>query len=179
MVCTFNHCRSPLAEHLLRHAIQDRERQHWAVESAGLYARDGLTVHPYVREILAELGMDTKDWRSHLVRREHIARADLILTAEVEHGSILVRRFPDALRRTFPLLPFSTWLQKAEPPEEDELRRGAGDALIRRALDGRAGSQPLSKKEQDLTDPMGQSIKHFRECQSRIQEALDAIFDFR
>ena len=178
MVCTFNHCRSPLAEHLLRQAIQDRGLNHWAVESAGVYARDGLTAHPYVREILAERGMDTKEWRSQLVRREQIARADLILTAEVEHASALVRRFPEALRRTFPLLPFAAWLRQAEP-EADESRRGARDALIRRALEGRAHSQPLPRQDQDLADPMGQSIKHFRECENRIQEALDLILDFR
>jgi protein-tyrosine phosphatase len=176
MVCTFNHCRSPLAEHLLRQAIQDRGRQRWAIESAGLYARDGLAAHPYVRKILAERGVDTKDWRSQLVRGEHIAWADLILTAEVEHGSVLVRRFPEALRRTFALLPFSAWLQQVEPPES-ESQRGTRDALIRRALEGRARSQPLPKEEQDLADPMGQSIKQFRECRDRIQAALDPIVD--
>ncbi|MEV4500142.1 hypothetical protein AB0J84_31165, partial [Micromonospora arborensis] len=64
-VCHANLCRSPMAEHLARRLLADRPV---TVASAGTDAMDGLGMHPYAMEVVAESGADAASFRTRGLR---------------------------------------------------------------------------------------------------------------
>lgn len=172
VVCRANHCRSPLAEHLLRVAASERDLD-WQVSSAGTQARPGLAMHPFAARILAARGLDTAGWRSTGVTRDLVRQADLILTASEAHKTV-VRFDPSAMSRTFTILQFAHLAGPIDPgltvkPAE------YGRWLMQQVEYRRGSRQPLSPGSRDLSDPMGKSFYQFRRCANSIQRALTQI----
>ena len=171
-VCHANHCRSPMMELLLRAALERRldDTPSLLVSSAGTHARPGLPAHPYAVEVLAEQGVDAGGWAATRLDREGIERADLVVTAAASQRREVVAMAPDAEGRTFTLLDLSAWLAAA-PADE-----GTGPTdLLARATAGRARLGP--RRERDLPDPMGRSLRHFRRCRRRVAAALVPFLD--
>ena len=98
IVCIGNICRSPVAEHLLRHALAQPSIR---VSSAGLAARAG---HPIDRLALATLERRGHHGISHSARQvtpEMVNAADLVLVMERGHLQGVLRRVPLARGKTF------------------------------------------------------------------------------
>jgi protein-tyrosine phosphatase len=169
IVCSANHCRSPLAEHLLRAKCAVRSLD-WEVSSAGTSARSGQPMHASAARILTKRGIDTSRWRSRILVRDMIAASDLILTAGEEHSGIIARLAPDALSRTFTLLQFA-YLSRGMP----QTVANYGPELLAHVTDARGRVQPMSELDRDLADPMGHSFVKFRKCASTIDQAIDQI----
>lgn len=168
-VCHANHCRSPMMELLLRAAL-DRSGGSAAalrVSSAGTHARPGTPAHPYAVRALAEHGVDATGWVATRLDVEAVEQADLLLTADAQQRREVVAMSGAAAARTFTLLDFSAWLAAVPAPEP-----GSGvPELLARAAAGRA-RVGHHHPERELPDPMGRSLRHFRRCRRRVEEAL-------
>jgi len=103
IVCTGNVCRSPLAEGILRSWLTRDMVPDVTVSSAGTYASEGAPASSYGVMIAAENGIDTSEHHARLLHRELIARADLILTMEVDHIFEVLRLAPSAEHKVHPL----------------------------------------------------------------------------
>jgi protein-tyrosine phosphatase len=171
-VCTANHCRSPIAEHLLRSELETRELR-WSIESAGTQAHPGVPMHPSADRVLYRRGIDVGDWVSQSLTPKLIDGADLILTAEESHRGPVARLSPAAVGRTFTLLQFAMLTRLSPPPA---LAPGDyGPALLRNATQNHGRLQPVSPTKRDLADPAGQSIFSFGRCATTIERALEDI----
>ncbi len=85
LVCTGNICRSPLAEALLKRALQQRSLEGVTVESAGTGAWDGAPASEGAYLVGLERGLDLSGHRARLLTREIVEGADLILTMARHH----------------------------------------------------------------------------------------------
>lgn len=173
VVCHANHCRSPLAEHLLRVAASERNLD-WQVSSTGTHARPGIPMHASVARILAGRGLNTTEWRSQAITPELVRHADLILTASEAQQSV-VRFDSSALRRTYTIRQFAHLAAVVTEEPTVELA-DYGHWLMREVWQRRGQTQPLPQGQRDIGDPMGQSFQHFRRCAAVIDRALDQIF---
>lgn len=104
VVCTANICRSPLAELLLTDRLDQRR---FEVASAGVRGWRDHPMDDAVQQEARRLGLDPTEFRSRPLRAEHIASADLVLTATKEHRAGVLELVPTALRRTYTLREFA------------------------------------------------------------------------
>src|SRR4051794_25051071 len=117
-VCHANICRSPLAERLLRLALESRPELADAgitAASAGTHARTAESIHPPVADALREMGADATGFASRPVHAGLLDEADLILTAEREQRAFCVTLAPGTLRRTFTLRQFGRLAAVVDP----------------------------------------------------------------
>lgn len=103
-VCTANICRSPMVEILLRQRL---DPELFAVASAGVQGWRDAPVDSMVVLELERLGARADEFASRALEAQMVKDADLILTATRDHRSVVLDRYPEALRRTFTLLEFS------------------------------------------------------------------------
>lgn len=85
LVCTGNICRSPLAEALLRRELERRGVSDVDVLSAGTGAWDGAPASEGAYLVALEHGLDLSGHRAHLLTRDTVRHADLILTMARHH----------------------------------------------------------------------------------------------
>jgi protein-tyrosine-phosphatase len=85
VVCTGNTCRSPLAEALLRSALQPIGNV--SVSSAGTGAWEGAPASEGAYLVGLENGVDLSSHRARMLSRELVAAADLILTMSRHHAA--------------------------------------------------------------------------------------------
>ena len=85
LICTGNTCRSPMAEILLREALDRRGVDGVTVASAGTGAWDGAPVSEGAYLIALEHGLDLSEHRARLLTREMSLEAVLILTMSRHH----------------------------------------------------------------------------------------------
>jgi protein-tyrosine-phosphatase len=84
-VCTGNTCRSPLAEAILRRALEERGWSHVRVGSAGLAARAGDAASRHAQSVGGRHGVDLSAHRSRPLTAELVGWADLVLTMGPGH----------------------------------------------------------------------------------------------
>lgn len=95
-VCTANRIRSPLAEYLLLDLLDRRAGSvgPWRVESAGVWAQEGLPVLDAVYRVGLDYRFDLGSHRARAVSSLALEEFDLILTMERTHTATLVNEFP-------------------------------------------------------------------------------------
>src|SRR6266513_2125854 len=98
-VCTGNVCRSPMAEGILRHALQGRGD--YRVMSAGLGAAEGQPPSPYAVQAVKELGIDISGQRSRMLTPEMVQQADYIFGMTHSHVDTVMLLYPQAAEKTF------------------------------------------------------------------------------
>lgn len=84
-VCTGNTCRSPMAEVLLRHALEAEGHVGVEVASAGTGAWEDAPASEGAYLVSLEQGLDLSSHRARMVTREIVERSDLILTMSRPH----------------------------------------------------------------------------------------------
>jgi protein-tyrosine phosphatase len=176
MVCTANHCRSPIAQQLLQHdsAAKFGPEGAWQVDSAGTDVRAPWPMHDHARTVLAERIPEVGPHHSTDLIVEAVRNADLVLTAARQHRGVVVTMVPAAIGRTFTILQFARLCDQVEPI----IGRDAGDLgreLVVQAKLARSTLQPVPLEHDDLPDPMGRGLADFRLCADRLQEAVDSI----
>jgi len=103
-VCTGNVCRSPMAEGLLRHALQGDAGVR--VFSAGLGALDGQSATDAAVDVMAELSIDIAQHYSQALRVPLVEQADFIFTMTRQQQDTIQAIFPMAAEKTFLLREF-------------------------------------------------------------------------
>jgi arsenate reductase len=114
-LCTHNAARSQLAEALLRRHAGDRVQ----VASAGLEPTD---VHPFTREVLAEVGVDARGLHAKGI-------ASFLGKVAIDHAIIVCERTEGFCPRVYPFA-----LGTLHWPFPDPTRRGGGPEVQRAAF---------------------------------------------
>jgi protein-tyrosine phosphatase len=173
-VCTGNICRSPMAERLFQGRVGGTLLES---SSAGVSGLDGWPMDPPSAQVLRELGGDPLGHIAKRLSPQMIQAADLILTAETFHRSVVVEMEPLAFRRTFTLREFgrlgSTFGPSATVhtvPTLQSLRTRVGAVA-----DQRGAGNAVEPGADDIEDPYGAPIRTTRMAGSQISDAVDAI----
>jgi protein-tyrosine-phosphatase len=105
-VCTGNSCRSVMAAGLMRHMLLQAGVETVKVESAGVFAVEGMGPTRETYRVLQQLGIDCGDHRARMLTPEMIERADLIFVMEPFQAEEVMRRSPSAKPKLHLLKPF-------------------------------------------------------------------------
>lgn len=84
-VCTGNTCRSPLAEAIMRRALEERGVSEITVSSAGTGAFEGAPASEGAYLVALEHGLDLSAHRARRLSAQVIQEADLVLTMSAHH----------------------------------------------------------------------------------------------
>ena len=95
-VCTGNSCRSVMAQEYLRHVLKRAGAVQMLVESAGVFAIQGMSATRETLRVVQEAGIMPSDHHARLLTPEMIRDADLIFTMEAFQTEEVVRREPSA-----------------------------------------------------------------------------------
>lgn len=117
VLCEGNHCRSPLAEAMLRGAMGPRVE----VCSAGLRALVGEPPHEETRRQGEAMGLDLSTHRGRQVTRDLTAKADLILVMDQAQKAACEAMNPSVRGRVYLL---GHWLAPDPPAIADPIHRG-------------------------------------------------------
>lgn len=162
--------RARLASRLGEHAAA------FQVRSAGTLARDSAPMEGYARDVLAQHGVDDTGFGACSLTAEHVAEADLVLTAAREHRVAVVALDPNAAERTFTLREFARLLavvDAAALPSGSAVDRGRA-VVAAASAQRRPAARPL---EDDLTDPYRGPRRGFLTCARAIEDALQLPLD--
>ncbi|MBE0369266.1 low molecular weight protein-tyrosine-phosphatase [Pseudoalteromonas aurantia] len=111
VVCAGNICRSPTAEYILKHKLQDKLIR---VSSAGLTALEGKGADATAIELASLQSIDMSEHKGRQLTASLIAENGVILVMEQRHLSDLCSRYPQARGKTFLL---GKWLNDKEIPD--------------------------------------------------------------
>ncbi len=128
VVCTGNVCRSPMAERLLRHALQAEPDplRSIQVRSAGVAAFPGDPASPNAIAALRKVGLDLSDHRSSPLTDQLVRVSDLILVMTGAHLDAIRRQWPDL---AIPVHHFREWVPSG-PREVPDPFGGSLDAYL-------------------------------------------------
>lgn len=155
-VCTANICRSAWLEQ----AARAYGAEGVDFTSAGTM---GLADHPMDETMAGELSTPDYAFRSRRVTARMLDEADVILTAERTHRSLILEEHPQLVRKVFTLGQFARAV--AEHPE---LR---GRELLIAA--GEHRTQPMA--EDDIADPYRRGTQAATDAAGKMSEMLSAI----
>lgn len=117
VLCEGNHCRSPIAEALLRASLGDEVH----VESAGLGALIGSPADPEAQRMMAAIGVDISRHRGRQVTVAMLLAADLILVMDKLQKDWCEEMAPSTRGRIFLL---GHWLAPNQQEIRDPFRQG-------------------------------------------------------
>jgi protein-tyrosine phosphatase len=175
-VCTGNICRSPMAERLLIARIPPGPSSAVRASSAGLRAVVGYPMDPVAARVLRALGGDPD---GHVARQLHpdmVSDADLVLTADAEQRSRIVREQPRAMRRVFTLREFGRLGAELDVPNGTAHVEGDSAAAMRERVAEvaalRGWVDPVAPSEDDIGDPFGAPLPVMQACGRAVFDAV-------
>ncbi len=177
VVCTANHCRSPMGQQLLRHSAAGRFGDGaWQIESAGTDVPGAWPMHEHAASVLAGRLPRVQPHTSQPLSGRVIVDADLVLTASRRQRGFVVRAVPAAIGRTFTIRQFARLCDAVAPiPAETTDPGELGRRLVVEARLARSSLQPVPGEQEDLPDPIGGTLADFQVCADRLQDAIDRI----
>lgn len=101
IVCIGNICRSPMAQGLFTHALQDKPN--YTISSAGLGALVGKTPDKTACELMQEKGIDIHQNYASQLNIEMIKKADIILVMDTHQKNLIAAKAPSAKGKIFRL----------------------------------------------------------------------------
>ncbi|HEX5790965.1 MAG TPA: low molecular weight protein arginine phosphatase [Luteolibacter sp.] len=104
-VCTGNTCRSPMAEGLMRKALEGRGD--FTTASAGVSASVGASESRETQRVLAKRGAELKNFHSRQVTEELLAKASHVFVMTEGHLVSLESRFPQHSDKYYLIREFS------------------------------------------------------------------------
>ena len=105
-VCTGNSCRSVMAAGLMQHMLQRAGIDTMSVESAGVFAIDGMNPTRETQRVLQEIGVDCSSHRARGLTVDMAQSADLILVMEPFQAEEILRRIPNVKGKVHLLKPY-------------------------------------------------------------------------
>lgn len=106
-VCTGNSCRSVMAQEYMRHVMRRAGIEGVQVDSAGVFAIQGMTPTKETLRVLQESGVTCSDYHARILTAEMIREADLIFTMEAFHTEEVIRREPSAKNKVHLFKPYN------------------------------------------------------------------------
>lgn len=179
MVCTANHCRSPIAQQLLEQASAGRfGAPGWLVDSAGTAIPGPWPIHPHAATVLTRRLGRVAPHTSQALSPALVGTADLVLTASRRQRGIVVSTVPAAIGRAFTIRQFARLVDAVATPPSGTLPADPAEQgrwLLTEATLARSSLQPVPGEQDDLPDPIGGSLADFEVCADRLQDAIDRI----
>jgi protein-tyrosine phosphatase len=174
IVCTGNVCRSPIAEGMIRHALEARlgERAPM-VASVGTSGWDGSGATPEAVAVAAERGIDISAHAARRLQPGHVRAADVVLAMASEHRDEIGRSAPEARDRIFTLKELVRLLEALPPPDRD----GALPERIRAAATLRGSGREGKPLDEDIADPIGLPIEGYRAIAWELHEWCGRLVD--
>lgn len=117
VLCEGNHCRSPLAEAMLRRSLGPE----FTVTSAGLRALVGHPAHEETNRLALDQGIDLQAYRGRQFTPELALSADLILVMDLPQKATCEALVPSSRGRVFLL---GHWLPEPDREIADPIQRG-------------------------------------------------------
>jgi protein-tyrosine phosphatase len=171
-VCTGNICRSPLGERMFRSRIGVPTLH---VASAGTGALVGYGIDGPSGLVLGEYGVSAEGHFARALTREIVHAADLILTAQSTHRTIVLNAEPALFRRTFTMREFARLGTDLGPiigpPSDDELLR----ERVARVSAQRGTVAPPDAGTDEIGDPYGAGLDFARIIGGQISTAVNGI----
>ncbi|MCA1824249.1 MAG: protein tyrosine phosphatase [Frankia sp.] len=174
-VCTGNICRSPMAELMTIHRLQQllgHDARRFVVHSAGTHGLTGVPLEYSASQALADMGIRADGFRARELTARQVEGADLVLGATRQHRAAAVTLVPRAAARTFTIREFARLVRDvdvAELPGDDVVTRAR--ALVRAAA-ARRGLTRARPEDDDVVDPYGGPSGGFQACAATIADAL-------
>lgn len=154
--------------------LADRLRQRGitaTVESAGRLP-GGRTMTPEGLKTMREHGLDLSSHRSHEATPDLLGDADLVLGMAREHVRDAATLAADVMARAFTLKELVRRGEAIGPRDPSE---PIGDWLARAAT-GRRGTDLLgSSTDDDVRDPIGESLGRYRDVASEIASQVERL----
>ncbi len=109
-VCTGNSCRSVMAAAVMRHILETANVHTIQIESAGVFAIEGMRATQETVRVLQEIGIVCGEHRARRTTEVMMNKADLVFVMERFQGEELANSFPNAaskvhLLKTYGLAP--------------------------------------------------------------------------
>ena len=159
VVCTGNVCRSPIAEGMVRSALEARLGEAApVVASAGTAGWEGSTAMPEAVVAAAERGVDISAHAARRLLAEHVRAADVVLAMATEHRDEVARSVPDARDRVFTLKELVRLLE-ALPPDDPA---GSLSERVHAAATLRRSGFNGNPYDEDVFDPLGLPLDGYR-----------------
>lgn len=180
-ICTGNVCRSPFAQFythsILKTRLHPQDSDRFIVTSAGMEAIPGSRIDVLAHAELARRGLagSAAEFRARQLRPETAESADLVLTADRDHRSAVVRVAPAALRRTFCIREFARHIADLPLAElaSDPVDRAT--QLVELAAQCRGAITYATESEDTIPDPRGRSAAVHRGMADTIAEAMNSF----
>ncbi|GAA0967939.1 putative bifunctional SAT/APS kinase [Nocardioides aquaticus] len=163
-VCTANICRSPYMELRARQLAGDSATVRFT--SAGTHGFDQHPMDPEMATGLIAHGVDPAGFTSRPVSRQLVAAADLVLTAEAAHRTILLEDDPGGFRKIYTLGQFVEGVRRL--PEDVR-----GRDLIEQVGRHRGNADPAL----DVQDPYRRGPEAAAAASAHLDELLAAAVD--
>jgi protein-tyrosine-phosphatase len=161
-ICYGNIMRSPMAEKMLKRALEKRGLESVRVTSAGIHASPGSEAHPRAAVAARELGLPLDDHRSQLLTPQMVEESDAIFAMDFQNKAELLARFPEAKDKIFMLGAYADApVRYCEIPDpffgdQDETRRcyrvlqTCIDHLAESLWPGQQAEQPALRHSQEM-----------------------------
>jgi protein-tyrosine phosphatase len=173
VVCTGNICRSPMAEGLLRRALERRiGTAAPEVSSAGTIAADGGPATDASVAAARELGIDIAGHRARRLSAP-LADADLVLCMAAEHRDAIAALAPSAADRTFTLKELVRLLERS-PVDDHAPQPPLGERVAEAARLRATGGSP-NPFDEDVVDPLGMSADTYRAVAWELDRWIDRL----
>jgi protein-tyrosine phosphatase len=176
VVCTGNICRSPIAEGLLRNALQRRFGDAAPeVSSAGTSGLEGSNAMPESVQAVYELGVDISGHRGRRLTAGMADRSDLLLCMASNHSDVLTFEF-DLGPRAFTLKELVRLLESLPAPDPGRSPEGLAERLAA-AQAARVHHDTPASRDNDIADPLGQPMEAYRAIAWEIETWTDRLVD--
>ncbi len=177
LVCTGNICRSPIAEGLIRRALQVRLGQAApTVASAGTAGLAGALADPHAVEAAAERGADISTHRGRRLRESDLAQAALVVAMALEHRDRAIRMAPHVAGKAFTLKELVRLLEALPPPADGSIERVLA-ARVRAADELRRSGFQGNPNDEDVADPLGLPLEAFRAMTWELEDWCARLAD--
>lgn len=173
--CTGNICRSPMAEYLMRQALDRRgigdDMIHLA--SAGTLRLDSRPIDPQCQALLAEDGIDASMHRSTPLTPDIADHADLFLCFEEHHIERLTMDAPSASRKTFLLTDFANICDMLR--SRGDLPKSSPEESLNAIQMSAPLLRPMLPEPEEIDDPYQLDVKDYRYAHDMIKHAVESI----
>lgn len=165
MVCTGNLCRSPMAEGVFRHAVQQRGGCDIEVASSGTWAYWGNPATDEAIEVLRSRGIDISGHQSRGMDPKELKQADVIVGMTSVHRREILQVAPEVAPKLVLLKELVEVALDGDLPDSSEAR-------LERLL---GAPRPKWRRALDLDDPIGKPIGAYERTVAHIEMGVEVL----